>query len=58
MEDYIKKYPKEEKNVYALVYAFGIDVAEKICNEALVLNKKIILIIDHKKLDYLDYKLV
>ena len=58
MEDYINKYPKEEKDIYALAYAFGHDEAEKICKEALGLNKKIKLIIDLEKLDYLAYKLV
>ena len=58
MEDYINKYPKEEKDIYALAYAFGNDEAEKICKEALGLNKKIKLIIDLEKLDYLAYKLV
>lgn len=58
MEDYIKKYPKQEKNIYALAYAFGHDEADKICKNALSLNKKICLIIDREKLDYLNYKLV
>lgn len=58
MEDYIKKYPKQEKDIYALEYAFGHDEADKICKEALDLNKKIRLIIDRERLDYLDYKLV
>lgn len=58
MEDYIIKYSKDEKDVYALVYAFGVDEADKICKEALNLNKKIKLIIDLERLDYLDYKLV
>lgn len=38
MEDYIKKYPKQEKNIYALAYAFGHDEADKICKNALRLN--------------------
>ena len=58
MEDYINKYPKQEKDIYALVYAFGHDEADKICKEALNLNKKIRLIIDRERLDFLDYKLV
>ena len=58
MEDYINKYPKQEKDIYALAYAFGNDEADKICKEALVLNKKIRLIIDRERLDFLDYKLV
>lgn len=58
MEDYIKKYPKEEKDIYALAYAFGHNEADKFCKEALDLNKKIRLIIDRERLDYLDYKLI
>lgn len=58
MEDYIKKYPKQEKNIHALAYAFGHDEADKICKDALGLNKTIRIIIDREKLDYLNYKLV
>lgn len=58
MEEYVKKYPKQEKDIYALAYAFGDDAADKICKEALYLNKRIRIIIDHEKLDYLDYRLV
>lgn len=58
MEDYIKKFPKEEKDINALAYAFGNDVADKIYKEALVLNIKIRLIIDRGRLDFLEYKLV
>ena len=31
---------KQEKDIYALTYAFGHDEADKICKEALDLNKK------------------
>ena len=58
MEEYIKKYPKAEKDIYALAYAFGQDKANKICKEALDLNKRIRIIIDRELLDYLDYKLI
>ena len=58
MEYYIKKYPKEEKDIYTLSYVLGYDEADKICKEALGLNKKIRLIIDRERLDFLDYKLV
>ena len=58
MEEYIKKYPKEEKDIYALAYAYGSDEADRICKEALDLDKRIKIIIDREKLDYLDYKLI
>ena len=58
MEEYIKKYPKQEKDIYALAYAFGYKEANKICKEALDLNKRIRIIIDHEKLDFLNYKLI
>ena len=58
MEEYIKKYPKEENDIYALAYAFGYDEADQICKEALELNKRIRIVIDREKLDYLDYKLI
>ena len=58
MEEYIKKYPKVEKDIYALEYAFGHAEAERICKEALDLKKKIKIIIDPEKLDYLNYKLI
>ena len=58
MEQYIKKYPHEEKDVYALAYAYGSDEGGRICKEALDLNKRIRIIIDHEKLDYIDYKFV
>jgi hypothetical protein len=58
MEEYIKKYPKQEKGVYAIVYAYGNDEANRICKEALDLNKRIKIIIDHEKLDYLVYKFI
>ena len=58
MEEYIRKYPKEEKDIYTLAYAYGNDEADKICKEALDLKKRIRIIIDHEKLDYLDYKFI
>ena len=38
--------------------AYGNDAADKICKEALDLKKRIRIIIDHEKLDYIDYKLI
>lgn len=58
MEDYIKKYSKSEKDIYALAYAFGYDEADRICKEPLELNNRIRIIIDPEKLDYLNYKLI
>jgi len=58
MKEYIRKYPKEEKDIYALAYAFGYDKTNKICKEALELNKRIKIIIDRERLDYLEYKFI
>ena len=58
MKEYIRKYPKEEKDIHALAYAYGNDEADRICKEALDSNKRIRIIIDREKLDHLDYKLI
>ena len=58
MEEQIKKYPKKEREIYALAYAYGNEEADRICKEALDLNKRIRIVIDREKLDYLDYKLI
>jgi len=58
MEEYIRKYPKEEKDIYALAYSFGYEEADRICKEALDLNKRIRIIINREKLDYLEYKFI
>jgi len=41
MEDYVKKFPKQEKDIYALAYAYGNVEADKICKEALDLKKEL-----------------
>jgi len=58
MDEYIEKYPNEIKDILTLSFTFTDELADKICKEALKKDKRIELIIDDTKLDYLDYKLV
>lgn len=57
MEKYLEKYPNSRQDVDALVFAFGHDKADKICEESLSKNKKIELI-TNDDIDFLDYKFV
>ncbi len=58
MKAYLLQYPQEEKNVYAMLYAWGEEATNVILNQALQDNKKVKLLIDTKKLDGLEYEFV
>ena len=58
MKKYLEKYPTEKDNIGALIFAFGIDKTEDICNEALTLNKKIEVTNDLELLDLTNYEFV
>jgi hypothetical protein len=58
MKKYLEKYPTEKDNIDALIFAFGIDKTEDICNEALTLNKKIEITNDLELLDLTNYEFV
>lgn len=58
MKKYLEKYPTEKDNIDALIFAFGIDKTEDICNEALTLNKKIEVTSDLELLDLTNYEFV
>jgi hypothetical protein len=58
MKKYLEKYPTEKDNIDALIFAFGIDKTEDICNEALTLNKKIEVTNDLELLDLTNYEFV
>lgn len=40
MKAYLLQYPQEEKNVYAMLYAWGEEATNNILNQALQDNKK------------------
>lgn len=58
MKKYLEKYPTEKDNIDVLIFAFGIDKTEDICNEALTLNKKIEVTNDLELLDLTNYEFV
>jgi hypothetical protein len=58
MKEYLLKYPKEEKNVYAMLYAWGDAETNLILNRALKEDKKVKLLTDNEKLDWLNYEFV
>ena len=58
MKKYLEHYPTEKDNIDALVFAFGIDKADDICNEALGLNKKVEVVNDLELLDLVNYSFV
>ena len=58
MKAYLLQYPQEEKNVYAMQYAWGEEATNVILNQALQDNKKVKLLIDTKKLEGLEYEFV
>lgn len=58
MKEYLLKFPNEEQNVDALIFAFGFEETVNILTEALSLNKKVELIDSPDKIDYLEYKFI
>ena len=58
MKEYLLKYPDEEQNVGALIFAFGYEETVNILTEAFRLNKKVELIETPDKIDYLEYKFI
>lgn len=58
MNEYLKKYPKEKQNIGVLLYSFGFDETDKICKQAITLNKKIKLYNDLEKLDLATYNFI
>ena len=58
MKKYLEKYPTEKDNIDALIFAFGIDKTEDICNEALTINKKIEVTNYLELLDLTNYEFV
>ena len=58
MKEYLVKYPDEQSNVDAMVYAFGIDKTESILLDAIKQNKKVELIENETEIDFLGYKLI
>lgn len=54
--DYLKKYPKHNDTIGALVYALGIDATKELCKQALEENKRIIVKTNDAP-DWIDVKL-
>ena len=58
MKEYLLKYPDEEQNVGALIFAFGFEETVNILSEAMKVNKKVELIDSPDKIDFLEYKFI
>lgn len=58
MKEYIIKYPNQNDDVQALVFAYGESRTEEILNEALSKNMVVELTTDEERPDFLDYKFV
>lgn len=58
MDKYVEKYPEDFRDILTLSFKFTDEVVDEICKEALSKNKRIKLVIDESKLDYLDYELI
>ena len=58
MKEYLLKYPDEEQNVGALIFAFGFEETDNSVTVAFRLNKKVELIESPDKIDYLEYKFI
>lgn len=58
MKRYLEKYPKQESDIGAMIFAYGEDKTNAICSEALDMNKSIGLIVNEEMPDFLDYQFI
>mgnify|MGYP006276604031 CR=1 FL=1 len=57
MNEYLKKYPNDFRDIKALEYAIGYEKANKICEKAINDGKRIFVENSETELDAISYEL-
>lgn len=58
MKEYLEKYPDQQSDIDAAIFAWGDEEVDEVCKEALKKNKQISFTNDEEKLDLLTYEFV
>jgi len=58
MNEYLKKYPKQQQDVDALLFSLGEEKTTEICAQAIKEGKRLKVMNDPRNLDLVTYKFV